>query len=84
MALQCQVFQGKKSHHSILVAASCRVPAAIGQGGYCQCIDGKMCFLLLICVILQGEGFMNYPLFLGLPCLRIINDKKRTLIYNKR
>lgn len=46
----------------------------------------KMCFLLLICVILQGEGFMNYPLFLGLPCLRIINDKKIALIYiyNKR
>ena len=44
----------------------------------------KMCFLLLICVILQGEAFMNYPLFLGLPCLRIINDKKRTHIYNKR
>ncbi len=44
----------------------------------------KMCFLLLICVILQGEGFMNYPLFLGLPCLRIINDKKIALIYIKR
>ena len=44
----------------------------------------KMCFLLLICVILQGEAFMNYPLFLGLPCLRIINDKKIALIYNKR
>lgn len=44
----------------------------------------KMCFLLLICVILQGEGFMNYPLFLGIPCLRIINDKKIALIYNKR
>lgn len=35
----------------------------------------KMCFLLLICVILQGEGFMNYPLFLGIPCLRIVNEK---------
>lgn len=44
----------------------------------------KIFFLLLICVILQGEGFMNYPLFLGLPCLRIINDKKIALIYNKR
>lgn len=43
----------------------------------------KICFLLLICVILQGEGFMNYPLFLGIPCLRIVNDNK-ALIYNKR
>lgn len=47
-------------------------------------VKRKMCFLFLICVILQGEGFMNYPLFLGLPCLRIINDKKIALIYNKR
>ena len=47
-------------------------------------VKRKMCFLFLICVILQGEAFMNYPLFLGLPCLGIINDKKRTLIYNKR
>lgn len=42
----------------------------------------KLFFLLLICVILQGEAFMNFPLFLGIPLLRIVNDKK--IINNKR
>lgn len=42
----------------------------------------KFFFLLLICVILQGEAFMNFPLFLGIPLLRIVNDKK--IINNKR
>ena len=42
----------------------------------------KLFFLLLICVILQGEAFMNFPLFLGIPLLRIVNDKK--IISNKR
>lgn len=42
----------------------------------------KLFFLLLVCVILQGEQFMNFPLFLGIPLLRIVNDKK--IINNKR
>lgn len=42
----------------------------------------KLFFLLLLCVILQGEAFMNFPLFLGIPLLRIVNDKK--IISNKR
>lgn len=42
----------------------------------------KLFFLLLICVILQGEAFMNFPLFLGIPLLRIVNNKK--IINNKR
>lgn len=33
----------------------------------------KLFFLSLVCVILQGEQFMNYPLFLSLPMLRIVN-----------
>lgn len=46
-------------------------------------IKRKMFFLLLVCVILQGEQFMNYPLFLGLPMLRIINNRKN-LMCDKR
>lgn len=36
----------------------------------------KLFFLLLVCVILQGEQFMNYPLFLGLPFVRIVDSKQ--------
>ena len=36
----------------------------------------KLFFLLLVCVILQGEQFMNYPLFLGLPFVRIVNGRQ--------
>lgn len=39
----------------------------------------KWFFLLLVCVILQGEQFMNYPLFLSLPMLRIVNKRKNLL-----
>lgn len=42
----------------------------------------KFFFLLLVCVILQGEQFMNYPLFLSIPLLRIVNERKK-LIINK-
>lgn len=43
----------------------------------------KLFFLLLVCVILQGEQFMNYPLFLSIPLLRIVNERNK-LIINKR
>lgn len=43
----------------------------------------KLFFLLLVCVILQGEQFMNYPLFIGLPFLRVVNNRKKK-ICNKR
>lgn len=36
----------------------------------------RLFFLLLVCVILQGEQFMNYPLFIGLPFLKIVNSRK--------
>lgn len=36
----------------------------------------KLSFLLLLCVILQGECLMNYPLVLGLPLMRIVNGPK--------
>lgn len=35
----------------------------------------RICFLLLICLILQGEAFMNFPLFLGIPLIKITSDK---------
>ncbi|MEJ8764123.1 hypothetical protein WKU26_12055 [Phocaeicola sp. HCN-40430] len=34
-------------------------------------LSSKICFLLLICFILQGEPFMNFPLFLGIPLIKI-------------
>lgn len=43
----------------------------------------KLFFLLLVCIILQGEQFMNYPLFLGIPMLQIIN-KRKNLMCDKR
>ena len=36
----------------------------------------KLFFLLLLCVILQGETFMDYPLFLGLPLAKIVHPKR--------
>lgn len=40
----------------------------------------KTVFLILVCIILQGEAFMNYPLFLGLPLFHMVsNNKKRKI-----
>lgn len=36
----------------------------------------KVCFLLLVCLILQGEQFMNFPLFLSIPLIKLSNDFK--------
>lgn len=36
----------------------------------------KVCFLLLVCLILQGEQFMNFPLFLGIPLIKLSNNFK--------
>lgn len=35
----------------------------------------KICFLLLVCLILQGEAFMNFPLFLGIPLIKLTINK---------
>lgn len=37
----------------------------------------KLFFLLLLCVILQGEPFMNYPFFLGIPFVRIVYEREK-------
>ena len=40
----------------------------------------KYMFLVLLCVILQGEAFMNYPLFLGIPVFSMNSIKYRKKI----
>ena len=34
-------------------------------------LEKRICFLALVAVILQGECFLNYPLFLSIPLIRI-------------
>lgn len=41
----------------------------------------KLFFLLLLCVILQGEPFMNYPLFLGVPLVRIVHGQRKRIFW---
>ena len=44
-------------------------------------LSSRLCFLLLICLILQGEAFMNYPLFLGIPLIKITSKKIKPFLH---
>lgn len=40
----------------------------------------KSVFLVLVCIILQGEAFMNYPLFLGIPLFHMTSTNKKRMV----